>query len=112
MRAAAVQIVRTALQQSGTILAIRPQDAAAAEPASQVQAVISSVHSREAIVHRCRIPAVVAAIAVEPAQIAFSPQVEQDSPSVSSSNRKRKPRPRRTPKLPAATRHGTGKRNF
>ena len=78
MRAAAVQIIRTALQQSGTILAIRPQDAAAAEPASQVQAVISSVHSREAIVHRCRIPAVVAAIAVEPVQIAVAPQVKQD----------------------------------
>ena len=38
MRAAAVQLIRTALQQSGTILAIRPQDASAAESISQVQA--------------------------------------------------------------------------
>ncbi len=73
MRAAAVQMIRSALQQSGKILAIRPQDDAAAEPAFQVQAVLSSTLTREAIVQHCQIPAVVAAIALEPAHLAAEP---------------------------------------
>jgi two-component system chemotaxis sensor kinase CheA len=78
MQAAAVQLIRTALQQCGTILAIRPQPDVA-EPASQVQAVISSSLAREAIVQRCQIPAVVAALAIEPAQLAAAPRVTQDA---------------------------------
>ncbi len=79
LRAAAVQMIRSALQQSGIILAIRPQDPAVAEPVSQVHAVISSTHSREAIVRRCQIPAVVAGVAVEPVRRSDAPQVKQDA---------------------------------
>jgi two-component system chemotaxis sensor kinase CheA len=78
-RAAAVQMIRSALQQSGIILAMRPQDPGVAEPASQVHAVISSTHSREVIVRRCQIPAVVAGIAVEPVRRFVAPQVKQDA---------------------------------
>jgi len=81
MRAAAVQMIRKALQEAGTILAIRPEDAAASQ-VSQVQAVISSTHSREAIARRCQIPAVVAGAVVEPMQPFAASPVRRDALSV------------------------------
>ncbi|MGB6431519.1 MAG: chemotaxis protein CheA [Candidatus Acidiferrales bacterium] len=79
MPAAAVQMIRGALEKSGKILAMRPQDGAGAEFVSQVQAVISSKRTRESIARCCRIPAVVTAIAVEPAAIAAGSQVRHDA---------------------------------
>ncbi len=65
MRSAAFQLIHKVLARSGTILAICPSDEAAAEHASHIEAAIASEYSKDDLIRKCQIPAVVTGIAVE-----------------------------------------------
>jgi two-component system, chemotaxis family, sensor kinase CheA len=67
MRAAAFQLVRNVLHSCGTVIALRPEDNLAAASVEIVEAVLASTHPLEHISHRCRIPAVVSDVRIEPA---------------------------------------------
>ena len=67
MRAAAFQLVRNVLHSCGTVIALRPEDGLAAATVEIVEASLASVHPEEHIAHRCRIPAVVSDLRIEPA---------------------------------------------
>lgn len=67
MRAAAFQLVRNVLHSCGTVIALRPEDNAAAASVEIVEAALASMHAVEHIAHRCKIPAVVSDVRVEPA---------------------------------------------
>jgi two-component system chemotaxis sensor kinase CheA len=67
MRAAAFQLVRNVLHSCGTVIALRPEDGLAAASVEIVEASLASGHPVEHIAHRCRIPAVVSDIRIEPA---------------------------------------------
>jgi two-component system chemotaxis sensor kinase CheA len=67
MRAAAFQLVRNVLHSCGILIALRPEDNAAAASVEIVEAALASTHPVEHIAHRCRIPAVVSDVRVEPA---------------------------------------------
>lgn len=67
MRAAAFQLVRNVLHACGTVIALRPEDNLAAASVEIVEAVVASPHGVEHIAHRCRIPAVVSDVRIEPA---------------------------------------------
>lgn len=67
MRAAAFQLVRNVLHACGTVIALRPEDNLAAASVEVVEAALASPHPVEHIAHRCRIPAVVADLRIEPA---------------------------------------------
>ena len=66
MRSAAFQLIHDVLARSGTILAICPSDGAAAEHATHIEAALASNHSKDDLMRKCQIPAVVTGIAVEP----------------------------------------------
>lgn len=76
MRAAAFQLIRNVLHSCGTLIALRPEDNAAAASVEIVEAALSSSHAREHIAHRCQIPAVVSHIRIEEASSADSAQHE------------------------------------
>lgn len=76
MRAAAFQLVRNVLHSCGTVIALRPEDNLAAASVEIVEAAIASSHPVEHISHRCRIPAVVSDVRVEPANQAESSEHE------------------------------------
>lgn len=67
MRAAAFQLVRNVLHSCGTLIALRPEDNATAASVEIVEAALASTHPLEHIAHRCKIPAVVSEVRVEPA---------------------------------------------
>ena len=67
MRAAAFQLVRNVLHACGTVIALRPEDNAAAASVEIVEAAVSSAHPIEHVAHRCKIPAVVTEVRIEPA---------------------------------------------
>jgi two-component system chemotaxis sensor kinase CheA len=67
MRAAAFQLVRNVLHSCGTLIALRPEDNTAAATVDIVEAALASTHPLEHIAHRCKIPAVVSDVRVEPA---------------------------------------------
>jgi two-component system chemotaxis sensor kinase CheA len=67
MRAAAFQLVRNVLHACGTVIALHPEDNAAAASVEIVEAAISSTHPIEHVAHRCKIPAVVTEVRIEPA---------------------------------------------
>lgn len=67
MRAAAFQLVRNVLHSCGTVIALRPEDNAAAASVEIVESALASVHPVEHIAHRCKIPAVVSDVRIEPA---------------------------------------------
>lgn len=67
MRAAAFQLVRNVLHSCGTLIALRPEDNATAASVEIVEAALASTHALEHIAHRCKIPAVVSEVRVEPA---------------------------------------------
>jgi two-component system, chemotaxis family, sensor kinase CheA len=72
MRAAAFQLVRNVLHSCGTVIALRPEDNAAAAAVDIVEAALSSSHPVEHIVHRCHIPSVVSDVRIEEAAQAES----------------------------------------
>jgi len=65
MRSAAFQLIHKVLARSGKILAIYPSDGAAAERIAHVEAALASDHSKDDLLQKCQIPAVVTGIVVE-----------------------------------------------
>jgi two-component system chemotaxis sensor kinase CheA len=65
MRAAAFQLIRNVLHGCGTVIALRPEDNAAAANVELVEAALATRHPKTHIQQRCRIPAIVAQVWVE-----------------------------------------------
>jgi two-component system chemotaxis sensor kinase CheA len=76
MRAAAFQLVRNVLHACGTVIALRPEDNLNAASVEVVEAALASSHPVEHIAHRCRIPAIVSDVRIEPATQAETPEHE------------------------------------
>ncbi len=64
LAAAGFELVRKALEGSGTVLALRPQNAAAAERAELIEAALSSDKAPDWIRQRCLVPSVVKKIEI------------------------------------------------
>lgn len=60
MRSAAFHMARSVLQGLGEILALHPSDAEAAADAARMEAALATRHSRDTLLHKCRIPSVIA----------------------------------------------------
>src|SRR5438445_10824152 len=65
MRAAAFQLIRNVLHGCGTVIALRPEDNAAAANVEVVEAALATRQLQERIVQRCRIPSIVSDLRVE-----------------------------------------------
>ena len=65
MRAAAFQLIRNVLHGCGTVIALRPEDNAAAANVEIVEAALATKHGKDHIGQRCKIPAIVAQVWVE-----------------------------------------------
>ena len=65
MHSAAFQLIRNVLKNVGSILAIYPADAAAAEGATHIEAAVATIHSEELLVTKCKIPSVVSRVVLE-----------------------------------------------
>lgn len=76
MRAAAFQLIRNVLHATGTVIALRPEDNAAAASVELVEAAVATPQSVEAIAARCKIPSVVSEITVELAAVPQTPEHE------------------------------------
>jgi two-component system, chemotaxis family, sensor kinase CheA len=76
MRAAAFQLVRNVLHACGTVIALRPEDNQAAAQVDIVEAAIASAHPLEHVAHRCKIPAVVSDVRIEPARNSETAEAE------------------------------------
>jgi two-component system chemotaxis sensor kinase CheA len=74
VRGAGVQLLRNALRDCGTILAVRPAEDAPAEGAENVEAAIVTTHDSAWIENRLRIPSVAGAILVQKFELKASPQ--------------------------------------
>ncbi len=72
MRAAAFQLIRNVLHGCGTVIALRPEDNAAAATVEIVEAAIASNAAESQLNHRCRIPAIVSEVWIEKAAAADS----------------------------------------
>jgi two-component system chemotaxis sensor kinase CheA len=79
MRGAAMQLIRNVLQECGRLLAIAPDQSTLSENLDVVEAAIASDHGQDWIEKRCRIPAVVAELLIQPAR---KPQEEAQSDDV------------------------------
>jgi two-component system chemotaxis sensor kinase CheA len=76
MRAAAFQLIRNVLHGCGTVIALRPEDSAAAASVEIVEAALASQHSEAHLARRCHVPAIVSDVRVEPAAAADAPDHE------------------------------------
>jgi two-component system chemotaxis sensor kinase CheA len=76
MRAAAFQLIRNVLHGCGTLIALRPEDSAAAASVEIVEAALASQHSGAHLARRCHIPAIVSDVRVEGAAAADTPDHE------------------------------------
>ncbi len=70
MRAAAFQLIRNVLHGCGTVIALRPEDNAAAATVEIVEAALASAAADDAIRQRCKIPSIVTEVWVERASAA------------------------------------------
>ncbi|HLK06150.1 MAG TPA: chemotaxis protein CheA [Candidatus Acidoferrum sp.] len=70
MRAAAFQLIRNVLHGSGTVIALRPEDNAAAATVEVVEAAIASAAPEAQLKQRCKIPSIVSEVFVERASAA------------------------------------------
>lgn len=70
MRAAAFQLIRNVLHGCGTVIALRPEDNAAAATAEIVEAALASGAAEDLLRQRCRIPSIVTEVWVERAAAA------------------------------------------
>ena len=70
MRAAAFQLIRNVLHGCGTVIALRPEDNAAAATVEIVEAAIASTAVEAQLTHRCRIPSIVSDVWIERAAAA------------------------------------------
>lgn len=66
MHAAAFQLIHNVLRGLGSILAIYPVDAAAADYASHIEAALATELPQRTIAAKCKIPSVVSRVALEP----------------------------------------------
>jgi two-component system, chemotaxis family, sensor kinase CheA len=76
MRAAAFQLIRNVLHGSGTVIALRPEDNAAAANVEIVEAALASSQPREKLLQRCRIPSIVSDVRLDRAAAAHTPEHE------------------------------------
>jgi len=76
MRAAAFQLIRNVLHGCGTVIALRPEDSAAAASVEIVEAALASQHSETHLARRCHVPAIVSDVRVEAAAAADAPDHE------------------------------------
>jgi two-component system, chemotaxis family, sensor kinase CheA len=76
MRAAAFQLIRNVLHGAGTVIALRPEDSAAAASVEIVEAALSSKHGEAHLRQRCHIPAIVSAARIELVAAVDSPEHE------------------------------------
>jgi len=76
MRAAAFQLIRNVLHGCGTVIALRPEDSAAAASVEIVEAALASPQSQDQLARRCHIPAIVSDVRVEAAAAADAPDHE------------------------------------
>ncbi|GAC1632232.1 MAG: chemotaxis protein CheA [Candidatus Acidiferrum sp.] len=70
MRAAAFQLIRNVLHGCGTVIALRPEDNAAAATVEVVEAAIASTAPEAQLTRRCKIPSIVSDVWVEKASAA------------------------------------------
>jgi len=70
MRAAAFQLIRNVLHGCGTVIALRPEDNAAAATVEIVEAALASGAAEDVLRQRCRIPSIVTEVWVERAAAA------------------------------------------
>src|SRR5579871_2722620 len=70
MRAAAFQLIRNVLHGTGTVIALRPEDNAAAATVEVVEAAIASAAPEAQLKQRCKIPSIVSEVFVERASAA------------------------------------------
>jgi two-component system chemotaxis sensor kinase CheA len=66
MQGAALQLIQNVLQQCGRLLAIVPEHSTPSTNLDVVEAALSSEHDEESIRKKCRIPAVIADVLVQP----------------------------------------------
>ena len=76
MRAAAFQLIRNVLHGAGTVIALRPEDSAAAASVEIVEAALSSKHGEAHLRQRCHIPAIVSGARIERVAAVDSPEHE------------------------------------
>jgi two-component system chemotaxis sensor kinase CheA len=76
MRAAAFQLIRNVLHGTGTVIALRPEDNAAAASVEIVEAALASTQPEERIIQRCKIPSIVSDVRLERAATAETPEHE------------------------------------
>jgi two-component system chemotaxis sensor kinase CheA len=76
MRAAAFQLVRNVLHGSGTVIALRPEDNVSAASVDVIEAAVATSQPEVWVAQRCRIPAIVTGLRIEPARIANAPEHE------------------------------------
>ena len=76
MRAAAFQLIRNVLHGCGTVIALRPEDSAAAASVEIVEAALASQHPKDNLAHRCHVPAIVSDVRVEAVSAADTPDHE------------------------------------
>jgi two-component system, chemotaxis family, sensor kinase CheA len=72
MRAAAFQLIRNVLHGCGTVIALRPEDNAAAATVEIVEAALASTAPEAQLMQRCKIPSIVSEVWVERAAAANS----------------------------------------
>lgn len=96
--AAAFELARTALNGTGQILALRPQEGSGAESARLIQAALSTAKSIDWIRKHCSVPSVVKSISVERVSIEqFAPRdlldilIESEAAAVSAGVKSGKP---------------------
>src|SRR5579864_8085578 len=65
MHAAAFQLIRNVLHGCGTVIALRPEDNAAAATAETVEAALASSQPQDRIAQRCRVPSIVSKLHIE-----------------------------------------------
>jgi two-component system chemotaxis sensor kinase CheA len=68
MHAAAFQLIRNVLHGCGTVIALRPEDNAAAATAEIVEAAVASSQPQDRIAQRCRIPSIVSDLRIQRAR--------------------------------------------
>lgn len=76
MRAAAFQLVRNVLHGTGTLIALHPEDNAAAAAVDIIEAAIATAQPDEWVARRCRIPSIVSGLRIERARAADAPDHE------------------------------------
>ena len=76
MHAAAFQLIRNVLHGCGTVIALRPEDNAAAATAEIVEAALASSQPQDRIAQRCRVPSIVSELHIERAATSETPEHE------------------------------------